>query len=107
MTYNAQLAYYQRNREKILANARTYYINNKDEIKQKRNNAETTYYQKNKEKLLAYSNDYYNKNKDIRKQKRDNLPQEKNDGIRNYQKARYNNNNNIMKAYNELTSKST
>ena len=33
MTYNAQLTYYQRKREKILANARTYNINNKDKIK--------------------------------------------------------------------------
>ena len=68
MAVNTKLNYYQRNKERLLANARNYYINIK-------------------EKLLANTHNYYNNNKDKLKQKSDNLPQEKKDKILNYQKA--------------------
>ena len=38
MTTNANLTYYQKNKERIKAYAHNYYHNNKDRLKQKRDN---------------------------------------------------------------------
>lgn len=55
-----KMSYYQRNRDAILQQRKSYYENNKDKRK--------TYYENNKEKILARENQYY-KNEDGKKRK--------------------------------------
>jgi len=54
-------AYYQKNKETILAERREYYANNKQKVIE---NVQK-YYKKNTEQIKAYSREYYQNNKEL------------------------------------------